>query len=203
MPLEQVREALARGQIAQSLDTFVAFSRRFSARAAATAGSSAQQDILTVIQQQRLLDVAEAKVVCPWDTLRARLAAEAPPLVDFPSRLRQGQPLAVMAEIKRASPSKGDIALHIEAGPQALAYARGGAAAISVLTEPTWFKVGQAAPNQHFSRLRDNDGGGRGSFPHGRGRWRTCEQPGRPWMCWGPRSGQQSCARIFWWTHTR
>jgi hypothetical protein len=46
----------------------------------------------------------------------------------------------VLAEVKRASPSKGDIALGIVAPEQALRYAHGGAAAISVLTEPTWFK---------------------------------------------------------------
>lgn len=45
-----------------------------------------------------------------------------------------------MAEIKRASPSKGDIAPNANAAHQALTYALAGAAVISVLTEPTWFK---------------------------------------------------------------
>jgi anthranilate synthase/indole-3-glycerol phosphate synthase/phosphoribosylanthranilate isomerase len=45
-----------------------------------------------------------------------------------------------MAEIKRASPSKGDIAPNANAARQALTYALAGAAVISVLTEPTWFK---------------------------------------------------------------
>jgi anthranilate synthase/indole-3-glycerol phosphate synthase/phosphoribosylanthranilate isomerase len=48
--------------------------------------------------------------------------------------------MALIAEIKRASPSKGDIAPGINASRQAMTYARAGAAAISVLTEPTWFK---------------------------------------------------------------
>ncbi len=47
--------------------------------------------------------------------------------------------MAVIAEVKRASPSKGPIAPGLEAAPQALRYVRGGAAAISVLTEPTRF----------------------------------------------------------------
>lgn len=47
---------------------------------------------------------------------------------------------AVLAEVKRASPSKGDICLGAIAAEQALKYSRSGACAISVLTEPHWFK---------------------------------------------------------------
>jgi indole-3-glycerol phosphate synthase len=50
-----------------------------------------------------------------------------------------GDPLRVIAEIKRASPSKGDIAPGLDAVVQARAYVDGGAAAISVLTEPERF----------------------------------------------------------------
>jgi indole-3-glycerol phosphate synthase len=47
--------------------------------------------------------------------------------------------VAVIAEIKRRSPSKGAIRESISAEGQALAFERGGAAAISVLTEPAHF----------------------------------------------------------------
>jgi indole-3-glycerol phosphate synthase len=47
--------------------------------------------------------------------------------------------VAVIAEIKRASPSLGAIRSQIDAAGQARAYAEGGAAAISVLTEPSRF----------------------------------------------------------------
>ncbi|AWE06230.1 indole-3-glycerol phosphate synthase TrpC [Lysinibacillus sp. 2017] len=48
--------------------------------------------------------------------------------------------LQVIAEMKRASPSKGDIATHIDPIDQALQYEQAGAACISVLTEHAYFK---------------------------------------------------------------
>lgn len=47
--------------------------------------------------------------------------------------------MTVIAEVKRRSPSRGDLDPTIRAGERAAAYARGGAAAISVLTEPARF----------------------------------------------------------------
>jgi len=64
-----------------------------------------------------------------------------PPQISFPERLRQSPyPLSLMAEIKRASPSKGIISLETCAPVQARIYALAGASVISVLTEPDWFK---------------------------------------------------------------
>jgi indole-3-glycerol phosphate synthase len=76
-------------------------------------------------------------VVEPLATLKAR-AADAPPVRPFADALR-GTHVRVIAEVKRASPSKGPIAPGLDAADQARAYVRGGAAAISVLTEPTRF----------------------------------------------------------------
>lgn len=67
---------------------------------------------------------------------RAASDRAAPP--SFAGALRR-ETVAVIAEIKRASPSKGAIAPGLDAGVQAVAYAHGGAAALSVLTEPTRF----------------------------------------------------------------
>ena len=65
------------------------------------------------------------------------------PQLSFPERLRESPfALSLMAEVKRASPSKGDIAPHICAPAQAKKYALAGASVISVLTEPEYFKGG-------------------------------------------------------------
>ena len=65
----------------------------------------------------------------------------APPQIAFPARLKQSPyGVSLMAEIKRASPSKGVISLSTCAAAQARKYALSGASVISVLTEPEWFK---------------------------------------------------------------
>jgi len=97
------------------------------------------ETILDRIVAQRRLDVRAAKEAVPFPELQGRVR-QAPPAIDFGARLRAAAPMALMAEVKRASPSKGDIAPGINAARQAMKYARAGAAAISVLTEPTWFK---------------------------------------------------------------
>lgn len=95
--------------------------------------------ILDTIVARRKQDVAEAKAALSQAELGGRIAS-APEPTDFAARLRRDAPMAVIAEVKRASPSKGDIAPALDAVTQAMKYAKGGAAGISVLTEPTWFK---------------------------------------------------------------
>ena len=95
--------------------------------------------ILDTIVARRREDVAKAKTLWPAAVLSQSLA-QAPEAIDFAERLRRDAPMAVIAEVKRASPSKGDIAPGMDAVAQAMKYANGGAAGISVLTEPTWFK---------------------------------------------------------------
>ena len=60
------------------------------------------------------------------------------PTLPFAAALRKDD-LAVIAEIKRASPSKGPIRPDLDAGNIAKQYKNGGAAALSILTEPLHF----------------------------------------------------------------
>ena len=67
-----------------------------------------------------------------------RAAEQALSAPSLESALR-GNEVRLIAEVKRRSPSKGDIAPRLDASAQAQAYVAGGAAAISVLTEPDHF----------------------------------------------------------------
>ena len=83
-------------------------------------------------------EIAAARNLKPQAELE-RLAAKREDFRGFAESLaRPG--VRVIAEIKRASPSLGDIRPDLHPGDLALAYQAGGAAAISVLTEPAFFK---------------------------------------------------------------
>ncbi|KAI9223384.1 ADC synthase [Blastocladiella britannica] len=108
------------------------------------APASPNETILEKIYRQRRLDV-DADQQQPGRSLaqlRALVAsgASAAPIDLYARLVEAPHTPAVMAEVKRASPSKGLIDGSANAGLRALEYARAGAAVISVLTEPTWFK---------------------------------------------------------------
>ena len=77
-------------------------------------------------------------------------ATQAAPASDFVGALR-ADGLGVIAEIKRASPSAGEIAPDLDPVGLARDYQAGGAAAISVLTEPDHFR----GSLEDLSRVRD------------------------------------------------
>lgn len=106
--------------------------------------TGSKPNILQKIYAHRKAAV-EAQKLIPSQRLSDLQAAYnlnlAPPQISLVDRLRQSPfDVALAAEIKRASPSKGVFALDIDAPTQAKKYALAGASVISVLTEPEWFK---------------------------------------------------------------
>jgi indole-3-glycerol phosphate synthase len=105
--------------------------------------------ILEDILSARRADVARAKRVTPLAALREQ-PRYAAPRRGFAAGLRARRP-AVIAEIKKASPSKGVIRADFDPVAIARSYAAAGAAAISVLTEERFFQ-GHA---DHLQAVRD------------------------------------------------
>ena len=96
-------------------------------------------DILTKILEAKRARVETARRLIPEDQLR-RQVLEAPPRSHaLVAALEKQSGLNVIAEFKRRSPSKGVIRAHNHPASLAREYERGGAAAISVLTEEDFF----------------------------------------------------------------
>lgn len=141
--------AISSGAARRVLESYIAASaatgerERSSASVLNALNASAGASILRrIADHRRDVTTATARAALPLPALLRRSLSEPPPApVDIVARLRRGGArVAVMAEIKRASPSRGDIAPGVDVPAQALRYASAGAAAVSVLTEPHWFK---------------------------------------------------------------
>ncbi|MGH8687328.1 MAG: indole-3-glycerol phosphate synthase TrpC [Burkholderiales bacterium] len=109
-------------------------------------------DTLQRILGTKREEIAAAKGEIPWAEMERR-ARSAPPVRDFVGALRAkiaaGRP-AVIAESKRASPSKGLLRENYDPAAIARSYERGGAACLSVLTDREYF---QGAP-EHLAAAR-------------------------------------------------
>ena len=66
-------------------------------------------------------------------------AADQPPARRFAQSIVEASGLAVIAEVKRRSPSRGDLAPDLDPVALAAAYEAGGATCLSVLTDVDWF----------------------------------------------------------------
>jgi indole-3-glycerol phosphate synthase len=99
------------------------------------------RDILVEIVTHKRAELAARKAALPYAEMQRRAQAAPPPL-GFHAAIRRalakGKP-AVIAEIKRASPSRGVIRADFDPARIAESYARAGAACLSVLTDAKFF----------------------------------------------------------------
>ncbi len=103
-------------------------------------------DILYRILERKAEEVAERRVQMPLAELTARIT-DLPATRGFAAaleaRIDAGEP-AVIAEVKKASPSKGVIRADFNPAAIARSYAAGGAACLSVLTDRDFFQGSEA-----------------------------------------------------------
>jgi indole-3-glycerol phosphate synthase len=95
--------------------------------------------ILDRILANKYLEVAHRRMVTPIELLREQALAQTPPRGFLGALRRAGRP-ALIAECKKASPSKGLLRPDYDPAQLARTYAENGAAALSVLTDEKFFQ---------------------------------------------------------------
>ncbi len=99
----------------------------------------ASSSVLAEIVAGVRADLAGRRASTPIAQLEASIATR-PAALDAEAALRSAPGVAVIAEVKRASPSKGSLAAIADPAALAAQYAAGGATAVSVLTEGRRFR---------------------------------------------------------------
>jgi len=95
--------------------------------------------ILDRILANKYLEVAQRRIATPIESLREQALAQTPPRDFLGALQRAGRP-ALIAECKKASPSKGLLRPEYDPAQLACTYATNGAAALSVLTDEKFFQ---------------------------------------------------------------
>jgi indole-3-glycerol phosphate synthase len=96
-------------------------------------------NVLDKIVRKKREEIAAAKDAVSIDSLRSRLR-DAPPVRPFFAALDADGPIKLIAEVKKASPSKGLIRADFDPVEIARSYAAHGATCISVLTDESFFQ---------------------------------------------------------------
>jgi len=95
-------------------------------------------DILSEIVEQKRKEVAEQKALYPVKLLEKSIYFESKP-VSLRKYLLREDKSGVIAEIKRKSPSKGEINKHVSVERTSIGYMQAGASGLSVLTDKPYF----------------------------------------------------------------
>jgi len=97
------------------------------------------EDILLEIVANTRRELAARKYLAPLDDLKSAVR-DVPPAGDFAAALLERKPVALIAEVKKASPSRGVLRKDFDPVAIARTYASSGAAALSVLTDEKFFQ---------------------------------------------------------------
>ena len=95
--------------------------------------------ILTKLVEAKRQRLQKAKMRVP-EAIVKQMAKTAPAVPSFQTALESGDRVRIIAEVKKASPSKGVLAMNLQVDELARQYKTAGAAAISVVTEEDYFQ---------------------------------------------------------------